>query len=89
MQILRSLTYTALFLNSFTVAENINVFSSPPLSIASEPYTLNLSCAECAFSYSECLENVKPAFLVRFPSTSSWYFYLILSYFILIFLEVD
>ncbi|EAA62532.1 predicted protein [Aspergillus nidulans FGSC A4] len=71
MQILRSLTYTALFLNSFTVAENINVFSSPPLSIASEPYTLNLSCAECAFSYSECLENVNPAFLTITFSTEN------------------
>jgi hypothetical protein len=84
MQILRSLTYTSLFfLNSFTVAENINVFSSPPLSIASEPYSLNLSCAECAFSYSECLENVQPAFLVRLPSAFSCYFSLLSFYFIL------
>ncbi|KAL4735674.1 hypothetical protein BDV11DRAFT_195474 [Aspergillus similis] len=72
MQRLRSLSYTALFfLNSFTVAENINVFSSPPLSIASEPYTLNLSCAECAFSYSECLENVQPALLTITFSTEN------------------
>jgi L-rhamnose isomerase len=33
---------------------------------AIEPYTLNLSCAECAFSYSECSENVHPnSYLVR------------------------
>ncbi|KAL6238401.1 hypothetical protein BDW75DRAFT_228030 [Aspergillus navahoensis] len=60
MQQLLSLTYTALFLSSLTAAENLNVFSSPPLSIATEPYTLNLSCAECAFSYSDCLEIVRP-----------------------------
>ncbi|KAL5000010.1 hypothetical protein BDV10DRAFT_163771, partial [Aspergillus recurvatus] len=71
MQQLLSLTCIAFFLSSLTAAENINVFSSPPLAIATEPYTLNLSCAECAFSYSECLENVHPAFLAIAFSTEN------------------
>ncbi|KAL5046627.1 hypothetical protein BDW71DRAFT_181534 [Aspergillus fruticulosus] len=71
MHQLLSLTYTALFLSSLTFAENINVFSSPPLSITTEPYTLNLSCAECAFSYSDCPENVPPAFLAITFSTQN------------------
>ncbi|KAL4972359.1 hypothetical protein BDW66DRAFT_144357, partial [Aspergillus desertorum] len=72
MQRLRLLTYTALFLGGLAAAEDINVFSSPPLSIATEPYTLNLSCAACAFSYSDCLDNVHtPAFLTITFSTEN------------------
>ncbi|RDW65694.1 uncharacterized protein DSM5745_09433 [Aspergillus mulundensis] len=64
MQKILSFTTIVLFLSSFTAAENINDLSSPPLSIATEPYTITLTCAECAFSYSDCLENVQPpAFL--------------------------
>ncbi|KAL4908554.1 hypothetical protein BDW74DRAFT_147617 [Aspergillus multicolor] len=72
MQKILSFTSIALFLSSFTAAENINDLSSPPLSIATEPYTLNLTCAECAFSYSDCLENAQPpAFLTIKFSTEN------------------
>ncbi|KAL2869705.1 uncharacterized protein BJX67DRAFT_378760 [Aspergillus lucknowensis] len=51
----------ALSLGSATVsAELFDLYSQPPLSALSKPYTLNLSCAECAFSYSDCSESVHP-----------------------------
>ncbi|KAJ0414488.1 hypothetical protein BJY00DRAFT_295027 [Aspergillus carlsbadensis] len=53
---------SALSLASLVAASD--PFDHDDSSIASlsaiEPYTLNLSCAECAFSYSDCSENVHP-----------------------------
>ncbi|KAL4808104.1 hypothetical protein BDV18DRAFT_158219 [Aspergillus unguis] len=49
-----------LSLGSFALAENVDAYSSTTYSIASQPYTLNLTTAECAFSYSDCLPNIDP-----------------------------
>ncbi|KAL2816413.1 hypothetical protein BDW59DRAFT_9990 [Aspergillus cavernicola] len=58
--LLRFLSITALALRSFTVsAEDPDLYSAPSLSPA-QPYHLNLSCAECAFSYGDCSENIHP-----------------------------
>ncbi|KAL4783335.1 hypothetical protein BJX76DRAFT_258797 [Aspergillus varians] len=63
---IRQLTLVAaLALTSSTVsAENIDPYASPDPPIVSQPYTLNLPCAQCAFSYSDCVENFNlPSFL--------------------------
>ncbi|KAL4914519.1 hypothetical protein BDW62DRAFT_204535 [Aspergillus aurantiobrunneus] len=58
----RLLAALALALTSLTVsAENIDLHASSAASIAPQPYTLNLSCADCAFSYSDCRENTHPS----------------------------
>ncbi|KAL3447249.1 hypothetical protein BJX65DRAFT_99924 [Aspergillus insuetus] len=61
---LRRLFSTASALSLASLVAASDPFDHDDSSIASlsaiEPYTLNLSCAECAFSYSECSENVHP-----------------------------
>ncbi|KAL2858569.1 hypothetical protein BJY01DRAFT_241899 [Aspergillus pseudoustus] len=53
---------SALSLGSIGLVAATDAFSadSLPSLAAIEPYTLNISCTECAFSYSECSENVHP-----------------------------
>ncbi len=67
LQILHPLLVVAL--GSLAVCENIDSLASPPaLPPASKPYTLNLSCAQCAFTYGDCVNSVQlPSFLVCFP----------------------
>ncbi|OJJ56191.1 hypothetical protein ASPSYDRAFT_406754 [Aspergillus sydowii CBS 593.65] len=71
LQILHPLLVVAL--GSLAVCENIDSLASPPaLPPASKPYTLNLSCAQCAFTYGDCVNSVQlPSFLTITFSTQN------------------
>ncbi|KAL4865423.1 hypothetical protein BDV12DRAFT_149679 [Aspergillus spectabilis] len=65
------LSLSVLYLSSVTVsAEAFDLYSVPTLSVIPQPYTLNLSCAECAFSYSDCSNTHPSAFLTINLSTN-------------------
>ncbi|BCS17407.1 uncharacterized protein APUU_10235A [Aspergillus puulaauensis] len=50
-------------LSSLAVSEDIDSIDSPAVPVT-KPYTLNLSCAQCAFTYGDCINSVQlPSFL--------------------------
>ncbi|KAL4963009.1 uncharacterized protein BDV14DRAFT_95507 [Aspergillus stella-maris] len=56
------LSLTAVFLGALTVsAEDPDIYTLFPRSTISKPYTLNLPVAGCAFTYTECVENIPPS----------------------------
>ncbi|KAL3480791.1 hypothetical protein BJX99DRAFT_254124 [Aspergillus californicus] len=56
--LLRILSLSVFCLGSLVSADDPNYYPLPRLS--SDPHQLNLTCADCAFSYSDCLENIHP-----------------------------
>ncbi|KAL4957659.1 hypothetical protein BDW69DRAFT_14000 [Aspergillus filifer] len=56
------LLLTALSLGALTVsAEEPDLYTLLPRSTTSQPYILNLPVAGCAFTYTECVENIPPS----------------------------
>ncbi|KAL2864228.1 uncharacterized protein BJX67DRAFT_383895 [Aspergillus lucknowensis] len=58
--LLQLLSITAtLYLSCLAISEiGLDQSSSPELLTSPQSYTVNLSCAECAFSYSDCSKNI-------------------------------
>ncbi|KAL4798387.1 hypothetical protein BDV19DRAFT_356923 [Aspergillus venezuelensis] len=53
---------TALFLSALTVsADEPDLYTLLPRSTTGKSYTLNLPVAGCAFTYTECVENIPPS----------------------------
>ncbi|KAL5344111.1 hypothetical protein BJX70DRAFT_8257 [Aspergillus crustosus] len=67
----QSLSIAALCLSSITAsAEAFDAYSVPTLSVIPQPYPLNLSAAECAFSYSDC-SNAHPSSFLKISLSTS------------------
>ncbi|KAL4880592.1 hypothetical protein BJY04DRAFT_71921 [Aspergillus karnatakaensis] len=60
---LRQLLSVSALCLSLVSAEAFDGFPVPALSVVPQPYTLNLSTAECAFSYSDCSNSLPNSFL--------------------------